>query len=65
MYKLSERNRSMKEALKLSQEFDYNLGRGKIPLGIFYKHHRNCLHEEWPQLEKLRKSGKGWKGVKR
>jgi len=65
MYKLSDKDRSLKKALFLSQEFDYNFGKGKIPLGIFYKHHRNSLHEEWPMLIKLRKLKIGWKGLKR
>ena len=65
MYKLSDENRSIKKALELSQEFDYNLGNKKIPLGIFYKHHRNTLYEEWPQLRKLKNKKIGWKHLKK
>lgn len=65
MYKLPNKVRSLKKALSLSQEFDYNLGNGKIPLGIFYQQHRKTLDEEWPMLIKLRKLKKGWKGLKR
>ena len=65
MYKLPDKDRSLKKALKLAREFDYNSGKGKIPLGIFYQHHRKALHEEWPQLIKLRKLKNGWKGLRK
>lgn len=65
MYKVSDKNKSLQEALRLSQEFDYNLGKGKIPIGIFYKHHRKTLYEEWPQLKKLRQKKIGWKHLKK
>ena len=65
MYKLSDKNRTLKKALILAQEFDYNLGDKKIPIGIFYKHQRNTLDEQWPQLIKLKKLGVGWKGLKK
>jgi 2-oxoglutarate/2-oxoacid ferredoxin oxidoreductase subunit beta len=65
MYKIPDKNRSLDKSLFLSREYNYNLGDGKIPLGIFYKKHRPALHEEWPQLAKLRKLGVGWKGLDR
>ena len=65
MYKLSDKERSLKKALFHAQEFDYNLGNKKIPLGIFYKHHRKTLDEEWSILVKLKKKGLGWKDLKK
>jgi 2-oxoglutarate/2-oxoacid ferredoxin oxidoreductase subunit beta len=65
MYKLQGDNRNLKKALELSQEYDYNLGNGKIPLGIFYQRHRKTLHEEWPILKKMKKQKKGWKHYKK
>jgi len=65
MYKLSDKTRSLKEALTLSQEFNYNKGKGKIPIGIFYKHRRKSLHEEWPQLINLKKKKIGWKDLRK
>ena len=65
MYKLKEKPRSFEEALKLSLEYDYTVKKGKIPLGIFYQHHRKSLHEEWPQLEMLKKKKVGWKHFRR
>ncbi len=65
MYKLSNKKRNLKKALKLSQEFDYNLGNKKIPIGIFYQHPRKSLEEEWPQLIKLKKMKIGWKHLKK
>jgi len=65
MYKMPKKDRSLKKALNLAQEFDYNLGNGKIPLGIFYQHHRKTLDEEWPQLIELKKKKIGWKNLRR
>jgi len=65
LYKIKKKKRNFNEALRLAQEYDYNLGTGKIPTGIFYQIHRKTLDEEWPQLIKLKKKGIGWKGVKR
>lgn len=64
MYKLPDKERSLKEAMDLVQEYDYN-GSGKIALGIFYKKERKTLEENWPQLENLKKKGIGWSSVKR
>lgn len=65
MYKLPDKQRTMKEALELSQEYDYSQREGKIPLGIFYQEHRNAFDEEYPELIKLKEKGVGWKGLKR
>lgn len=65
MYKLPDKNWTLKEALELSQEYNYSKREGKIPLGIFYRVHRNSLDEEWPQLVELKKKKVGWKGAKR
>jgi len=65
MYKLPDKKRSLKKALSLSQEFDYNNKKSKIPLGIFYQQHRNALHEEWPILMKLTKKKITWKDLKK
>lgn len=65
MYKLPDKKRDFMEAIRISQEYDYTSKEGKIPLGIFYQTYRKTLHEEWPQLEMLKKKGVGWKGVRR
>lgn len=64
-YKIKKKKRDFREAMHLAQVYDYNLGTGKIPLGIFYQTHRRTLDEEWPQLAKLKKKGIGWKSLKR
>jgi len=65
MYKLSDKKRTLDEAMKLAQQFDYSTRTGKIPIGIFYKTHRSTIDEEWPQLKLLKKKGIGWKELKR
>jgi 2-oxoglutarate/2-oxoacid ferredoxin oxidoreductase subunit beta len=65
MYKLSGEERTLKKALQLAQEYDYNIIPNKIPMGIFYKKHRNALHEEWPMLMKLKKENKTWREIKK
>lgn len=65
MYLLDDKKRTLTQAMSLAQEFDYNLGKGKIPLGVFYKTHRNTLDEEWPQLQELKKQKVGWKNFER
>ncbi|MEK6945799.1 MAG: thiamine pyrophosphate-dependent enzyme [Nanoarchaeota archaeon] len=65
MYKIPEKDRSLKDAMQLAQEYDYNLGKGKIPLGIFYKKEKKTLEENWPQLQDLKKKGIGWSDLKR
>ena len=65
MYKISDEGYELDRALRLSREFDYNDGNGRIPLGVFYKKHRPSLYEEWPQLKKLKKKGVSWKGLRK
>lgn len=65
IYKIDDKKRSFDEAMKLAQEFDYNLKDGKIPIGIFYKEERKTLEEEWPQLNNLMKKGIGWKDLRK
>ncbi len=62
MYKLPDKKRSFEEALKLAREFDYNIGKGKIPLGIFYQIESRPLEDNFPQLLKLMKKGVSWSG---
>ena len=65
MYKLQERGRDIKEAMRLAEEFDYNAGKGKIPLGGFYQKERPALYEKWPQLVNLKKKKISWKKVRK
>jgi 2-oxoglutarate/2-oxoacid ferredoxin oxidoreductase subunit beta len=66
IYKAPEKNRTLKEAMDLAMEFDYNLkNNNKIPIGIFYQTRRKTLDEEWPQLVKLKNKKIGWKGLKK
>jgi len=65
MYKIIDKKRDFREALVLAQEYDYNIGDGKIPLGVFYKHESKSLDEKWPQLVELKKKGIGWKNLKK
>jgi len=37
MHKYPNKKRTRLEAMKLAEKYDYNLGKGKIPLGIFYE----------------------------
>lgn len=41
----------MKKAIELTNKWDYNSGKGKIPVGVFYQEKRKTLEEEWPQLK--------------
>jgi len=65
MYKLDDKKRSLKEAMEIADEFDYNLGDGKIPLGILFQEERPTLSDDWPILGELKKKGVGWKGLKK
>lgn len=65
MYKLKDKLRSLKKALEYAQEFDYNDNNSRIPLGIFYQHQRNVLHEKWPMLMKLKKKKITWRDLKK
>ncbi len=64
MYRLSDKKRSLGKALKLAREFDYNIGKEKIPMGIFYKEERGVLDDRGLLL-KLKKMKKGWKGLRK
>ncbi|MBU0466118.1 MAG: 2-oxoacid:ferredoxin oxidoreductase subunit beta [Nanoarchaeota archaeon] len=65
MYQLNSPCKTKDQALKLADEFDYNIRKGKIPLGIFWQENKKTLTEEWPQLSNLKKKGIGWKDLKR
>lgn len=65
MYILEDKKRTKKEALELAEEYDYNLGDGKIALGVFYAEERPTMDDNWPQLTKLLKEKKGWKQSKK
>ncbi len=60
MYKTNNKNKKKAEAL--ADEWNYNSKKGKIPIGIIYEEKKPCLQDKWPQLQKLIKKGKGWKG---
>jgi 2-oxoglutarate/2-oxoacid ferredoxin oxidoreductase subunit beta len=64
MYMLPNKKRTWQEAMILAREFDYNLGKGKIPIGIFFQERRKTLDEEWPQLAELKKKKMNWKQYK-
>jgi len=61
MYKVE--NSDKKKAETLASEWDYNSKKGKIPIGIIFQESRPTLSDKWPQLKKLKKSGKGWKST--
>ncbi len=65
MYKISNKKRTKKEAMKLADIYDYNLGKGKIPIGIFYSEKRKTFEEQWPQLQRLQKKKINWKNLKK
>lgn len=65
LYKIPDKKRDLKDAMSLAMEYDYNLGQGKIPLGIFYRAERKTLEEEWPQLVNLKKKGINWKEMRK
>ena len=64
MYLLPAKKRTKEEAMILAREFNYNLGQGKIPIGVFYQEKRRTLDEEWPQLAELKKKKMNWKQYK-
>lgn len=51
MYKIKD-NKIKQTAEKLADEYNYNLGSGKIPIGIIYQSQERSLEEKWPQLKK-------------
>ncbi len=66
-YSLEEKNhnsKSMEEALKRADEFDYN-SVNRIPMGIFYRKERECFEDKFPQLKALKEKGKSWRDIKR
>jgi len=65
MYKISNKKRTKAEALRLAEKYDYNLGKGRIPLGVIYKETRKTFEDSWPQLQLLQKKRKGWKCLKK
>jgi len=65
MYKISNKKRTKAEASRLAEMYDYNLGKGKIPLGIIYKETRKTFEEQWPQLKLLQKKKISWKDLKK
>ena len=65
MYKISNKKRTKIEANKLADMYDYNLGKGKIPLGVIYKETRKTFEEQWQQLQLLQKKKISWKNLKK
>ncbi len=65
MYKISNKKRTKEEAMRLAEMYDYNLGKGKIPLGIIYQETRETFEEQWPQLQLLQKKKISWKDLKK
>jgi len=51
MYKIKD-NKIKQTAEKLADEYDYNSGSGKIPIGVIYQSQERSLEEKWPQLKK-------------
>jgi len=62
MYEVN--NRDKEKAFELARKWDYN-SRAKIPVGIIYQGKEKTLEEKWEVLEELKKSGKGWKYLKK
>jgi 2-oxoglutarate ferredoxin oxidoreductase subunit beta len=63
MYKIND-NKDKKKAEILADEWDYNLGEGKIPIGVIYQSENILtLEDRWPQLKELIKKGTGWKNA--
>ncbi|MBU0907121.1 MAG: 2-oxoacid:ferredoxin oxidoreductase subunit beta [Nanoarchaeota archaeon] len=66
MYYLDKTPTTKEEAIKLIQEYDYNIGDGKIALGVFWQEQRPTLEDQFPQLQNIIKNKvQGWKGLKR
>ena len=65
MYKIPNKKRTKEKAMKLAEIYDYNLGKGRIPLGIFYKEERKTFEEQWPQLQILQKRKTNWRNWKK
>jgi 2-oxoglutarate/2-oxoacid ferredoxin oxidoreductase subunit beta len=66
MYYLDKIPKTKEESIKLMQEYDYNIGNGKIALGVFWQEIRPTLDDQFPQLQNIiKKKVQGWKGLKR
>lgn len=68
MYYLDKIPTTKEEALKIIQEYDYNIPTEdqKIALGIFWQENRPTLEDQFPQMQKIiKKKVQGWKGLKR
>ena len=65
MFLVSDKKRTKEEALKLIEMYDYNLGKGKIPLGVIYEEKRKTFEEQWPQLQVLQKKKISWAELKK
>lgn len=65
MYKIPEGDNDLTQAMTLAQEYNYNNGQGKIPIGVFYAKPRPTLDDSWPQLIDLKNKKVGWKGLKK
>lgn len=65
MYYLPQPAKTKDEAFKLAQEYDYNIGGGKIALGVIWQEQKPTLEDQLPQLQNLIKKKVGWKGLKR
>ncbi len=64
LQEMRHRKDDFEAAMKKAEEFDYNRI-NKIPLGIFYQQAKPVFEDKYPQLKKLKNSGKGWKDIRR
>jgi 2-oxoglutarate/2-oxoacid ferredoxin oxidoreductase subunit beta len=61
MYDIED-NKDKLKAEKIAGEWDYNLQKGKLPVGVIYQGDNiPTLDQEWPQLQNLLKKSVGWK----
>jgi 2-oxoglutarate/2-oxoacid ferredoxin oxidoreductase subunit beta len=68
MHYLDKTPTTKDEAMKLMQEYDYNIPteNQKIALGVFWQEARPTLEDQFPQLQNIiKKKVQGWKGLKR
>ncbi|MFH1802293.1 MAG: thiamine pyrophosphate-dependent enzyme [archaeon] len=66
MYYLDKTPTTKEEAMKVMQEYDYNISDSKIALGVFWQESRPTLEDQFPQLQNIiKKKVQGWKGLKR
>jgi len=57
-------NKSMEEAMKKAEEFDYNKI-NRVPLGVFYQKEAEVFEDKFPQLKALKSKKISWKDIKR